>query len=129
MSLRKLKAWEDAGLLDAATAARIRDWEAGHAFARFSNRNCAFFLLAGLSRAARRRNAGVLKAAAAGAFESFIRAGLRSLYPIGHARGPAFLADLELAAADIPYLEAVEHRKRTHANADRIHRKADDVVA
>ncbi|MCX7200562.1 MAG: DUF2157 domain-containing protein, partial [Proteobacteria bacterium] len=31
MSLRKLKAWEDAGLLDAATAARIRDWEAGHA--------------------------------------------------------------------------------------------------
>ena len=48
MSLRKLKAWEDAGLLDAATAARISDWEARHTFARFSNRNCAFFLLAGL---------------------------------------------------------------------------------
>lgn len=27
MSLRKLKAWEAAGLIDAATAARIRDWE------------------------------------------------------------------------------------------------------
>lgn len=31
MSLRKLRAWEDAGLVDAATAARIRDWEAAHA--------------------------------------------------------------------------------------------------
>lgn len=31
MSLRKLKAWEDAGLVDAATAARIRDWEATRA--------------------------------------------------------------------------------------------------
>ncbi len=31
MSLRKLKAWEDAGLIDAATHARIRDWEAAHA--------------------------------------------------------------------------------------------------
>lgn len=31
MSLRKLKAWEAAGLVDAATAARIRDWESAHA--------------------------------------------------------------------------------------------------
>lgn len=31
MSLRKLKAWEAAGLLDAATAARIREWESTHA--------------------------------------------------------------------------------------------------
>lgn len=31
MSLRKLKVWEAAGLVDAATAARIRDWESTHA--------------------------------------------------------------------------------------------------
>lgn len=31
MSDRKLTAWEEAGLIDAATAARIRAWEAGHA--------------------------------------------------------------------------------------------------
>ena len=31
MSLRRLKAWEAAGLVDAATAARIRDWESSHA--------------------------------------------------------------------------------------------------
>ena len=31
MSLRRLKAWEAAGLLDAATAARIREWESTHA--------------------------------------------------------------------------------------------------
>lgn len=31
MSLRKLKVWEAAGLVDAATAARIRDWESSHA--------------------------------------------------------------------------------------------------
>jgi uncharacterized membrane protein len=31
MSLRRLKAWEAAGLVDAATAARIRDWESAHA--------------------------------------------------------------------------------------------------
>lgn len=31
MSLRKLKTWETAGLIDAATAARIRDWEASNA--------------------------------------------------------------------------------------------------
>lgn len=31
MSLRKLKAWEAAGLVDAATAARIREWESSHA--------------------------------------------------------------------------------------------------
>lgn len=31
MSERKLKAWEGAGLIDAATAARIRAWEAEHA--------------------------------------------------------------------------------------------------
>jgi uncharacterized membrane protein len=31
MSLRRLKAWEAAGLVDAATAARIREWESSHA--------------------------------------------------------------------------------------------------
>ena len=31
MSERKLKAWQDAGLIDAETAARIRDWEQAHA--------------------------------------------------------------------------------------------------
>lgn len=31
MSERKLRAWEGAGLIDAATAARIREWEASHA--------------------------------------------------------------------------------------------------
>jgi uncharacterized membrane protein len=31
MSLRRLKAWEAAGLVDATTAARIRDWESAHA--------------------------------------------------------------------------------------------------
>jgi uncharacterized membrane protein len=31
MSERKLRAWEEAGLVDAATAARIRQWEAAHA--------------------------------------------------------------------------------------------------
>jgi uncharacterized membrane protein len=31
MSLRKLKAWEAAGLIDPATAARIRDWEMSNA--------------------------------------------------------------------------------------------------
>lgn len=31
MSLRRLKAWEAAGLIDTATAARIRDWESAHA--------------------------------------------------------------------------------------------------
>lgn len=31
MSLRKLKAWEAAGLVDSATAARIREWESTHA--------------------------------------------------------------------------------------------------
>jgi hypothetical protein len=30
VSLRKLKAWEAAGLVDAATAARIREWESTH---------------------------------------------------------------------------------------------------
>ena len=31
MSLRRLKAWEAAGLVDATTAARIREWESSHA--------------------------------------------------------------------------------------------------
>ena len=31
MSLRRLKAWETAGLIDAPTAARIREWESSHA--------------------------------------------------------------------------------------------------